>query len=83
MNRRLFGQLLVGVSALGRGQSSTVKTKVVTPDAAEIEREQAHLADLQDWLSSAQANPYSAAFVPGIKELIALSEIRLKRLQSF
>lgn len=82
MNRRLFGQLLVGASTLGVSSSSVVKTKVVPPDTAEIEKEQAHLADLQDWLSNAEANPYSTAFVPGIKDLIALSETRLKRLQS-
>ena len=45
MNRRLFGQLLVGASTLGVSSSSVVKTKVVPPDTAEIEKEQAHLAD--------------------------------------
>lgn len=82
MNRRIFGQLLVGASALGMNDTSVAKVKVVKPDVSEIDREQAHLASLQEWLSSSQANPYSAVYVPGIEELIALSEARLNRLQS-
>ncbi|MEL6765392.1 MAG: hypothetical protein AAFO87_17425 [Cyanobacteria bacterium J06607_6] len=83
MNRRIFGQLLVGASALGLTDKSPAKAKTVKSDvSAEMKREQVHLADLQDWLSSAQANPYSAVYVPGIKELISLSEARLHRLHS-
>ena len=89
MDRRTFGQLLIGASALGVNEASVARTKSVAETrsaklntATEIEREQAYLTLLRDGLNSLQINPYGAAYVPGTRELIDLSKARLCRLRA-
>lgn len=83
MDRRAFGHLLLGLSALRAGSTPTVKTKAIKPDlTADINAEQAHLVSLRDWLNSSKSNPYGAPYVPGIEALVTQSEQRIERLQS-